>query len=191
MSLTCNSLDLRMFCYHTFIISQTLWLSCQQSYQLKYVKSHNPQVFDSHCCPKHCENGIPSSERLPGYQVIACLVPLFPICLYEEKVNLEFIILRHRLTSLRHLQVNQASAGTKQGPQLPWGWRMSLLWPRMIPLLRHRKNLVWGEQSFPNLEGIIQLWTEQRHWWDTELYWQNYKIHFLFLFRGFLHHLKT
>lgn len=94
---------------------------------------------------------------------------------------------RHKLTSFEHLQVNQETLNEELNSHEDGGCLCSdhpwshLLW--------HRKSLVWGEQSFPNLEGIIQL--EQRHWWDTELYWQPDKIHFLFLFRCFLHHLKT
>lgn len=109
MSLTCNCLDLSRFCY----ISQTLWLNCQKSHRLKYVKSHNPQVLYSRCCPKHHENEIPSSERLPGHQVKACLVPLLPICLYEEKLDLELIILWAQAHLLWALTGIQASAGTK------------------------------------------------------------------------------
>lgn len=99
-----QQLDLSRFCYHIFVISQTPWLNCQQSYRLKYVKSHKPQVFYSHCCPKHCENGIPSSERLPGHQVIACLVPFVYM---KKRWILNSLSYRHKLTSFEHLQVNQ------------------------------------------------------------------------------------
>lgn len=100
----------------------------------------------------------------------------FPSVCVKKRLNLNSLSFRHRLTSFGDLQVNEASAGTKQGSQLSWGWWMSLLQTWMIHACSDTGRVLSGEQ---------------KHCWDTELYWQHDKIHFLFLFRCFLPHLKT
>lgn len=141
----------------TFLISQTLQLNCQQSYRLKYVKPHNPQVFHSHCCPKHRENVNPSSERLPGHQVIACLVPLLPTGLYEEKFDLELIISQTQAHLLWAFMGIHASAGTTGGPQ-DWqqGWWRDVSAQNMHGHARAdiSEGPVWGEQPFHHSEGM-------------------------------------
>lgn len=150
MSLTCNSLDPSRFCYHIFVISKTLWLSCQQSYRLKYVKSHNPQVFYPHCRPKlrNCQDTSHSMFGLTASH-------LFIWRKDGSWINYLIGTGSPPLGTYRLIRTQQAL--NKDLSSHEDGGCLCSDHAQSEHLLWHRKRLVWGEQSFPNLEGMIQL----------------------------------
>lgn len=155
LSLTRNTLDLSRFCYHTFVISQTLWLSCQQSYRFKYVKYQNPQVFYSHCCPKHCDPKLRKVARTSSNSMFGPTV--------------SHLFIWRKGGSWIHYFIGTGSAplGTYRLIRPQQALNKDLNSHEAVDVSAPNTHdhtcsdiagaLVWGEQSFPNLEWTIQL----------------------------------
>lgn len=83
----------------------------------------------------------------------------FPSVCVKKRLILNSLSFRHRLTSFGHLQVNEASAGTKQGSQALMRL-VDVSAPNMDGscLLWHRKSLVW------RAETLLRHWTLLTAW---------------------------